>query len=137
MISFYLMILCLIWVLLTYLSQQLVHVLSPHQMNQRHRKTKSMSGLSIQAVVVHNKVSKYATAQSANPFPENLLHCPLLLYPRKCETGCWKIHLPMPLSCIIGPLVEMHVDETAKPKTYHTAAPIPLHWQNHVLKDLE
>ena len=42
-----------------------------------------------------------------------------------------------PLPCMTGPPVEMHVDETAKPKTYHTAAPIPLHWQDQVLKDLE
>ena len=44
---------------------------------------------------------------------------------------------PRPLPCMTGPPVEMHVDETAKPKTYHTAAPIPLHWQDKVLKDLE
>ena len=35
-----------------------------------------------------------------------------------------------------GPPVEIHMEDTAKPKTCHTAAPIPLHWQEQVKKDL-
>lgn len=41
-----------------------------------------------------------------------------------------------PLPCMTGPPVEIHVDETAQPKTCHTAASIPLHWQEQVHKDL-
>ena len=41
-----------------------------------------------------------------------------------------------PLPAMIGPPIEMHVDELAKPKTCHTAAPVALHWQEQVHKDL-
>ena len=41
-----------------------------------------------------------------------------------------------PLPCMSGPPVEIHMEDTAKPKTCHTAAPIPLHWQEQVKKDL-
>lgn len=41
-----------------------------------------------------------------------------------------------PLPCMTGPPIEIHIDESAKPKTCHTAAPIPLHWQEQVQKDL-
>ena len=35
-----------------------------------------------------------------------------------------------------GPPIEIHIEEDAKPKACHTAAPIPLHWQEQVHKDL-
>ena len=35
-----------------------------------------------------------------------------------------------------GPPLEIHIDKDAKPKACHTAAPIPLHWQDQVYKDL-
>ncbi len=41
-----------------------------------------------------------------------------------------------PLPSMSGPPIEIHVDESATPKAYHTAAPIPLHWQEQVKKDL-
>lgn len=41
-----------------------------------------------------------------------------------------------PLPCMTGPPIEIHVEETAKPRTCHTAAPIPLHWQERVHRDL-
>ena len=31
-----------------------------------------------------------------------------------------------------GPPVEIHIDESAKPKACHTPAPIPIHWQLRV-----
>ena len=40
-----------------------------------------------------------------------------------------------PLPCMTGPPVEIHMEETAVPKTCHNAAPIPLHWQDQVKKD--
>ena len=43
-------------------------------------------------------------------------------------------HAPLP--AMTGPPIEMHVDESAQPKAYHTAAPIALHWQNQVHQDL-
>ena len=43
-------------------------------------------------------------------------------------------HTPLP--AMIGPPIEMHVDESAKPKACHTAAPVALHWQDQVHKDL-
>ena len=35
-----------------------------------------------------------------------------------------------------GPPIKIHVDESAKPKACHTAAAIPLHWQDKVHSDL-
>ena len=35
-----------------------------------------------------------------------------------------------------GPPLEIHIDEDAKPKACHTAAPIPIHWQDQVYRDL-
>ena len=83
------------------------------------------------------------------PLRESILHKPsLLLYSRAMgKMRDWLLeryskstintcpHRPLP--CMTGPPVEMHVEEKAKPKTYHTAAPIPLQWQDQVLKDLE
>ena len=43
-------------------------------------------------------------------------------------------HTPLP--AMSGPPIEMHVDESAKPRACHTAAPIALHWQEQVHKDL-
>ena len=41
-----------------------------------------------------------------------------------------------PLPAMIGPPIEIHVSETAKPKACHTAATVALHWQEQVHKDL-
>lgn len=41
-----------------------------------------------------------------------------------------------PLPCMSGPPIEIHMDELAIPKTCHTPAPIPLHWQEKVQSDL-
>ena len=41
-----------------------------------------------------------------------------------------------PLPSMSGPPIEIHVEENASPKTFHTAAPIPLHWQEQVKNDL-
>ena len=35
-----------------------------------------------------------------------------------------------------GPPVEIHLYEGAIPRTYHTAAPIPVHWREKVYNDL-
>ena len=35
-----------------------------------------------------------------------------------------------------GPPIEIHMKETAIPKTCHTAADLPTHWQDQVQKDL-
>ena len=40
------------------------------------------------------------------------------------------------LPCMTGPPIEIHVDESATPRTCHTPAPIPLHWQQRVREDL-
>jgi hypothetical protein len=40
------------------------------------------------------------------------------------------------LPCMSGPPVEIHLDPTAKPRACHTAAPIPVHWQQRVYDDL-
>ncbi|XP_077359925.1 uncharacterized protein LOC144005545 [Festucalex cinctus] len=41
-----------------------------------------------------------------------------------------------PLPCMDGPPIEIHVDPAATPKACHTAATIPLHWQQQVYDDL-
>ena len=41
-----------------------------------------------------------------------------------------------PLPTMTGPPVEIHVDESATPKTCHTPAPIPIHWQDEVKNNL-
>ena len=41
-----------------------------------------------------------------------------------------------PLPCMDGPPIEMHVEDTATPKAYHTPASIPVHWQQGVYNDL-
>ena len=41
-----------------------------------------------------------------------------------------------PLPCIDGPPLEIHIDPSAKPRACHKAAPIPVHWQDQVYKDL-
>ena len=41
-----------------------------------------------------------------------------------------------PLPCMDGPPIEIHVEPTATPKTCHTPASIPLHWQQRVYEDL-
>ena len=41
-----------------------------------------------------------------------------------------------PLPTMDGPPVEIHLDESATPRACHTAAPIPLHWQDRVHQDL-
>ena len=41
-----------------------------------------------------------------------------------------------PLPSMIGPPIEIHVSEAARPKACHTAATVALHWQEQVHKDL-
>jgi hypothetical protein len=41
-----------------------------------------------------------------------------------------------PLPAMAGPPVEIHLDPNAKPRACHTAASIPLHWQQKVYEDL-
>ena len=41
-----------------------------------------------------------------------------------------------PLPCMTGPLVEIHLEESSSPRTCHTAAPVPMHWQKRVYEDL-
>ena len=36
-----------------------------------------------------------------------------------------------------GPAIKLHVDENAKPYAVHTPAPVPLHWQEAVKKQLD
>ena len=68
-------------------------------------------------------------------FPENNhLMKEWLLQNFKSSTFNTCPHQPLP--SMKGPPVEMHVDDSATPKAYHTAAPIPLHWQQRVYKDL-
>ena len=42
-----------------------------------------------------------------------------------------------PLPCITGPPVEIHLEDGVIPRTVHTAAPVPIHWQEKVLSDLK
>ena len=41
-----------------------------------------------------------------------------------------------PLQCMAGPPIHIHVDADANPKVFHTAASIPLHWQQPVYDDI-
>ena len=41
-----------------------------------------------------------------------------------------------PLSVMDGPPVEIHLDEGAIPRAYHTAAPIPVHWREKMHNNL-
>ena len=40
------------------------------------------------------------------------------------------------LPCMEGPPIEIHVDPSAEPRACHTAAGVPLHWQQRVHEDL-
>ena len=42
-----------------------------------------------------------------------------------------------PLPCMTGPPVEIHVNESAKPRCCYTPSPVPLHWQEKVKSDLQ
>ena len=42
-----------------------------------------------------------------------------------------------PLPCMSGPPVEMHIKDNVTPKAVHKAAPVPVHWQEQVLADLQ
>ena len=42
-----------------------------------------------------------------------------------------------PLPCMTGPPVEIHLEDGVIPSTVHTAAPVPIHWQEQVLSDLK
>ena len=41
-----------------------------------------------------------------------------------------------PLPCMTGPPVEIHLEDDALPKAVHKPAPVPVHWQDQVYKDL-
>ena len=41
-----------------------------------------------------------------------------------------------PLPCMTGPPVEIHLKDDASPKAVHKPAPVPVHWQDQVYKDL-
>jgi len=41
-----------------------------------------------------------------------------------------------PLPSMTGPPIKLHIDPNAKPVTMRTPAPVPLHWQEQVEKDL-
>ena len=41
------------------------------------------------------------------------------------------------LPCMKGPPIEMHLDSAATPRVCHTAANVPIHWQEQVKADLE
>ena len=67
--------------------------------------------------------------------PENNACMKLWLLERyKASTFNTCPHRPLP--CMSGPPVEIHLAENATPRTCHTAAPIPLHWQQQVHADL-
>ena len=69
------------------------------------------------------------------PIPENnekMRDWLLDRYSRSSFNTC--PHRPLP--CMTGPPIQIHMEETATPKTCHTAAPIPLHWQEKVKNDL-
>ena len=42
-----------------------------------------------------------------------------------------------PLPCMTGPPVEIHLEDGVVPRAMHTAAPVPIHWQEKVLSDLK
>ena len=42
-----------------------------------------------------------------------------------------------PLPCMTGPPVEIHLEDGVIPRAVHTAAPVPIHWQEQVLSDLK
>ena len=42
-----------------------------------------------------------------------------------------------PLPCMTGPPVEIHLEDGVIPRAVHTAAPVPIHWQEQVLFDLK
>ena len=64
------------------------------------------------------------------PIPEN--NAKMLL--RRYATFNTCPHRPLP--CMTGPPVEIHIDESSSPRTCHTAAPVPMHWQKRVCEDL-
>ena len=41
-----------------------------------------------------------------------------------------------PLPSMSGPPVVIHADENANPRAFHTATPVPLHWQEKFKFDL-
>ena len=43
---------------------------------------------------------------------------------------------PEPLPCMVGPPMEIHLDENAKPRVCHKARPVPVYWGEQVCNDL-
>ena len=41
-----------------------------------------------------------------------------------------------PLPSMMGPPIEIHIDEASTPRICHTPAPVPMHWQQKVHEDL-
>ena len=41
-----------------------------------------------------------------------------------------------PLPCMTGPSVEIHLGDGVIPRAVHTAAPVPIHWQEQVLSEM-
>ena len=70
-----------------------------------------------------------------DPIPENndrMRNWLLDRYSKSTFNTC--PHRPLP--CMTGPPIEIHIDESATPKTCHTPAPIPIHWQEEVKNNL-
>ena len=44
-------------------------------------------------------------------------------------------HQPLPM--MVGPPMELMIDDNAKPVTYHTPLPIPIHWHEEVKKSID
>ena len=84
---------------------------------------------------IRESVPPKPTELPFDPIPENnskMRSWLLNRYSKSTFNTC--PHRPLP--SMSGPPIEIHMEETATPKTFHTAAPIPLHWQEQVKKDL-
>ena len=69
------------------------------------------------------------------PTPENIERMRSWLLDRYASST-FNICPHRPLQEMAGPPITIHLDENAKPRACHTAAPIPLHWQQRVKEDL-
>ena len=69
------------------------------------------------------------------PHPKNIAKMQEWLL-KRYESSTFNICPHRPLQQMAGPPIQIHMDDSAVPKVCHTAASIPLHWQERVMKDL-
>ena len=119
----------------------------PHLINSRRSDDKSCRAPvpSVGTLYGHHEESCECPQRSA--VPDRPLELPFEPLPKNIEkmrswllnryaSSTFNVCPHRPLQQMAGPPVEIHLDESARPKACHSAAPVPLHWQQRVKEDL-